>query len=102
MRGARSRAETMHRVACDSADQEDRHTRRRGWHMRCSQPGRDDAQGSMCGTRGRAETVHRVACTALIAGQSNLAVRSLRAELLSCPPEKAANVAKVRSMLAIV
>jgi hypothetical protein len=43
-----------------------------------------------------------VACAALAARQSDVAGQLLRVELLSCLPEKATNVAKVRSMLAMV
>ncbi|XP_044953714.1 uncharacterized protein LOC123403861 [Hordeum vulgare subsp. vulgare] len=48
-----------------------------------------------------ADEAYRAACAALGAGRPDAAVRSLRAALASCPPEKAAAVAKVRSMLAI-
>jgi hypothetical protein len=48
-----------------------------------------------------ADEAYRAACAALGAGRPDDAVRSLRAALASCPPDKAAAVAKVRSMLAI-
>ena len=48
-----------------------------------------------------ADEAYRAACAALGAGRPDAAVRSLRVALASCPPEKAAAVAKVRSMLAI-
>ncbi|XP_040376366.1 uncharacterized protein LOC107303556 [Oryza brachyantha] len=48
-----------------------------------------------------ADEAYRAACAALGAGRADAAVRSLRVALASCPPEKAAAVAKVRSMLAI-
>lgn len=48
-----------------------------------------------------ADEAYRAACAALGAGRPDAAVRSLRAALASCPPERAAAVAKVRSMLAI-
>ena len=48
-----------------------------------------------------ADEAYRAACAALGAGRPDAAVRSLRAALASCPPDKAAAVAKVRSMLAI-
>ena len=48
-----------------------------------------------------ADEAYRAACAALGAGRPDAAVRSLRVSLASCPPEKAAAVAKVRSMLAI-
>ncbi|KAF7085927.1 hypothetical protein CFC21_089292 [Triticum aestivum] len=48
-----------------------------------------------------ADEAYRAACAALGAGRPDAAVRSLRAALASCPPENAAAVAKVRSMLAI-
>ncbi|KAG8072489.1 hypothetical protein GUJ93_ZPchr0006g41612 [Zizania palustris] len=48
-----------------------------------------------------ADDAYRAACAALGAGRADAAVRSLRVALASCPPEKAAAVAKVRSMLAI-
>ncbi|XP_062220381.1 uncharacterized protein LOC133919856 [Phragmites australis] len=48
-----------------------------------------------------ADEAYRAACAALGAGQPDAAVRSLRVALASCPPEKTAAVAKVRSMLAI-
>uniref|UniRef100_A0A0A9F9T3 Uncharacterized protein n=1 Tax=Arundo donax TaxID=35708 RepID=A0A0A9F9T3_ARUDO len=48
-----------------------------------------------------ADEAYRAACAALGAGRPDAAVRSLRVALASCPPEKTAAVAKVRSMLAI-
>ncbi|KAL5213125.1 hypothetical protein ABZP36_023972 [Zizania latifolia] len=48
-----------------------------------------------------ADEAYRAACAALGSGRADAAVRSLRVALASCPPEKAAAVAKVRSMLAI-
>ncbi|CAN6246006.1 unnamed protein product [Urochloa humidicola] len=48
-----------------------------------------------------ADEAYRAACGALGAGRPDAAVRSLRVALASCPPEKTAAVAKVRSMLAI-
>ncbi|WVZ73527.1 hypothetical protein U9M48_021823 [Paspalum notatum var. saurae] len=48
-----------------------------------------------------ADEAYRAASAALGAGRPDAAVRSLRVALASCPPEKAAAVAKVRSMLAI-
>lgn len=48
-----------------------------------------------------ADEAYRAACAALGAGRADAAVRSLRVALSCCPPEKAAAVAKVRSMLAI-
>ena len=48
-----------------------------------------------------ADEAYRAACAALGAGRPDAAVRSLRMALASCPPEKTAAVAKVRSMLAI-
>ncbi|KAM0871373.1 hypothetical protein ACQ4PT_039422 [Festuca glaucescens] len=48
-----------------------------------------------------ADEAYRAACAALGAGRPDAAVRSLRVALASCPPEKAAALAKVRSMLAI-
>lgn len=48
-----------------------------------------------------ADEAYRAACAALGAGRPDDAVRSLRAALASCPPDKTAAVAKVRSMLAI-
>uniref|UniRef100_A0ACD5ZK21 Uncharacterized protein n=1 Tax=Avena sativa TaxID=4498 RepID=A0ACD5ZK21_AVESA len=48
-----------------------------------------------------ADEAYRAACAALGAGRPDAAVRSLRVALASCPPEKAAAMAKVRSMLAI-
>ncbi|KAL6912089.1 hypothetical protein ACP4OV_000894 [Aristida adscensionis] len=48
-----------------------------------------------------ADEAYRAACAALGAGRPDAAARSLRVALASCPPEKTAAVAKVRSMLAI-
>ncbi|CAL5019687.1 unnamed protein product [Urochloa decumbens] len=48
-----------------------------------------------------ADEAYRAACAALGAERPDAAVRSLRVALASCPPEKTAAVAKVRSMLAI-
>ena len=48
-----------------------------------------------------ADEAYRAACAALGAGRPDAAVRSLRVALESCPPEKSAAVAKVRSILAI-
>lgn len=48
-----------------------------------------------------ADEAYRAACGALGAGRPDAAVRSLRVALASCPPERTAAVAKVRSMLAI-
>lgn len=60
-----------------------------------------DPAAAPCHDARVADEAYRAACAALGAGRPDAAVRSLRAALASCPPEKAAAVAKVRSMLAI-
>ncbi|XP_052142908.1 uncharacterized protein LOC127762437 [Oryza glaberrima] len=63
--------------------------------------GEASAAAAACYDAKVADEAYRAACAALGAGRADAAVRSLRVALASCPPEKAAAVAKVRSMLAI-